>query len=203
VGDRRVQAQEHRVATAAVEFDEVRSLVDRSLAGDGGAATDLVERFRGVVFGLCYRMLGQRQDAEDVSQEAFARAFRSLRGFDAARDFRPWLLAIAGNRCRSFLASQRRRPALVEMADGPVDLAEDPQRERNLAEEVQLALRGLREDHRKAFLLFHEQHLSYEEIATALGCPVGTVKTWVHRARRDLAAALRQRGAVQEGRRAL
>ena len=63
----------------------------------------LVDRFQGQVFGLCYRMLGHRQDAEDVTQESFSRALRSLKSWDNQRAFRPWLMAIAGNRCRTWL----------------------------------------------------------------------------------------------------
>ena len=62
---------------------------------------DLVNRFRGQVFGLCYRMLGQRQDAEDAAQETFVRVLKNLHRWDPARPFEPWLLTIAGNRCRT------------------------------------------------------------------------------------------------------
>ena len=73
-------------------------------------AAALVERFERQVFALCYRMLGQREDAEDVAQESLVRALRSLRNWDSSRDFVPWLLAIAGNRCRTLLAARARRP---------------------------------------------------------------------------------------------
>jgi RNA polymerase sigma-70 factor (ECF subfamily) len=69
---------------------------------------------------------------------------------------------------------------------------------RHLAEELQRAMGRLREEYRVAFLLFHQQELSYAEIGAALGCPLGTVKTWVHRARRELIEMLRKRGAVGE-----
>ena len=68
----------------------------------------------------------------------------------------------------------------------------------NLAEEVSLALEDIREEYRQAFLLFHEQELSYADIAETLDCPVGTVKTWVHRARRELIERLRRREVVNE-----
>ncbi len=74
----------------------------------------------------------------------------------------------------------------------------DPQEGRNLVEEVELGLETLRGEYRQAFLLFHHQHLSYAEIAEVLDCPVGTAKTWVHRARRELAERLRRREIVQE-----
>lgn len=178
--------------------DDVRELAARSRAGDQAAMAELVERFRGQVFGLCYRMVGHREDAEDLTQESFARAFRSLASWDRERDFRPWLLAIAGNRCRTLLAARCRRPAPSPEVDHVPDGRPDPHLVRNLAEEVELALATLRDEYRQAFVLFHENELSYQEIAEAMACPLGTVKTWVHRARRELAERLLRRGVVEE-----
>src|SRR5438552_3290062 len=81
-----------------------RDLVAGLRAGDPRAPRVLVERFQGVIFGLCVRMLGHRQDAEDVAQEVFLRALRGVAGFDGSRPLRPWLLGIAANRCRTALA---------------------------------------------------------------------------------------------------
>jgi RNA polymerase sigma-70 factor, ECF subfamily len=177
--------------------DNVREIVGRCLQGDSIAVVELVDHFRGQVFGLCYRMLRHQQDAEDVTQESFVRALRSLSRWDPARDFAPWLLAIAGNRCRTHLAMRMRRPAGTMLPDDVAD-ARVPSRPGPLGEEVSRALEGLREEYRLAFTLFHEQELSYPEIAAALNCPLGTVKTWVHRARRELARELLKRGAVEE-----
>src|ERR1041384_6656400 len=96
-------------------------LVGHCLAGDQGSMLALVERFRGPVFGLCYRMLSQRQDAEDAAQETFVRVLKNLHRWDQERGFMPWLLAIAGNRCRPALAARRRRP----LADPAVELIAD------------------------------------------------------------------------------
>ena len=157
----------------------------------------LVEYYRGTVFGLCYRMLGHRQDAEDVTQESFVRVFRSLSRWDNQRDFKPWLLAIAGNRCRSMLAIRGRRPASRDVMHDLPDPNENGDAAALLNEEVVLALTELREEHRQAFLLFHEQELSYAEIGVALKRPVGTIKTWIHRARRELVRLLRERGVIE------
>ena len=178
--------------------DELRPLIRRCLIGDQSAMLALVERFRGQVFGLCYRMLGQRQDAEDVAQETFVRVLKNLHRWDAARDFEPWLLAIAGNRCRTALSTRKRRPAAEMLPEQVSDGLPDMQAAKNLAEEVTLALAGVREDYRQAFVLFHEQELSYGEIAEAMSVPLGTVKTWVHRARRELIDQLQRRGVVVE-----
>jgi RNA polymerase sigma-70 factor, ECF subfamily len=183
-----------------LEFCE---LVDRCQLGQPAAIVELVDRFRGRVFGLCYRMLGHRQDAEDVTQESLVRALRSLAGWDRARDFEPWLMAIAGNRCRTWLAARARRPPTTSL-DNPIADQSAPQSAGDaLTEEIWLALSTLRADYRQAFLLFHEQQLSYLEISAALGCPVGTVKTWVHRARRELAAQLARRGVLEDSRYAM
>ena len=153
---------------------------------------------------LCYRMLGHQQDAEDVAQETFVRVLRSLSSWDAQRDFEPWLLAIAGNRCRTVLANRRRRPAAQPLIEAQqLDGQPDDGAARQLAEEVQLALAQLRVEYRQAFLLFHDHQLNYQEIAVAMGRPLGTVKTWVHRARREMMDFLRHRGVVEEPRHAL
>lgn len=186
-----------RVMAACHAHDDLRSLVSRCLAGDQSAMVLLVARFQGQVFGLCYRMLGQRQDAEDAAQETFLRVLRNLHRWDATRDFEPWLLAIAGNRCRTALASRRRRPQPESLVDQTADDAPDQKVAGHLAEEVDLALAALRDEYRQAFVLFYEHELSYGEIATAMEVPLGTVKTWVHRARRELIERLRSRGALE------
>ncbi len=176
---------------------EVRQLVERSLQGDAAAFQRLVERFHNQVFGLCYRMLGHRQDAEDATQETFLRVLRSLKHWDPSREFSPWLLAIAGNRCRTMLAMRGRRPAGLPLPsdDGLVGPASQSEHNQQLLEEVHAALAQLREEYRQVFLLFHEQELSYAEIAAALDCPLGTVKTWVHRARQEVARHLLRRSS--------
>jgi RNA polymerase sigma-70 factor, ECF subfamily len=183
--------------------DDVRALVQRCLAGDQTAMLALVGRYQNQVFGLCYRMLGQRQDAEDMAQETFVRALRSLRQWDAQREFLPWLLAIAGNRCRTCLAQRMRRPGSTPLVEHLPDRRTDGKPARHLAEEVQRALTRLRKEYRLAFMLFHQEELSYAEIGAALKCPLGTVKTWVHRARRELVETLRKREAVGEVSRAI
>jgi len=183
--------------------DDVLQLVERSLAGEQEAMMALVERFQGQVYGLCYRMLGQREDAEDMTQETFVRTLRSLHRWDQQRAFEPWLLAIAGNRCRTLLARRMRRPRTTDLVDSLPDRHDDLGTARHLAEEVELALESVRREYRQAFLLFHQQELSYAEIGEVLDCPLGTVKTWVHRARQELIRRLRARGVVAEERHAV
>ena len=173
------------------------TLADRCLAGDQTAISQLIDRFRDRVFGICYRLLGQRQDAEDAAQETFVRAIRYLAKWDQHRDFEPWLFAIAGNRCRTLIAKRARGPQM-QCLDQASQLRDVRTHQANLLEEeVSLALVHLSEKHRQAFLLFHEQELCYEEISRTLNCPVGTVKTWVYRARKELIQRLIDRGAVE------
>jgi len=181
--------------------DDFRQLANRCLAGDQDAMVDLVDRYRDQVFGLCYRMLGHRQDAEDAAQETFVRALKSLARWDQNRDFEPWLLAIAGNRCRTALAARGRKPAMGAISEDQfVDDSPDLEAARNLAEEVQLALGRIRDEYREAFVLFHEHELTYEHIAEMLERPLGTIKTWIRRARQELIALLQTREVVWESR---
>jgi RNA polymerase sigma factor (sigma-70 family) len=172
------------------------ALVEALRAGDPLAPGELVERFHGAVFGLCLRMMGHRHDAEDVAQESLVRALRGIAGFDGSRPLRPWLLGIAANRCRTALGRRSRRPAASEAVGDPVDHRPGRDDPDDLAGELERALARLRPEYRLVFLLYHEQTLSYDEIAQAIGRPVGTVKTWLHRARAELAEELSRRGAT-------
>ncbi len=179
------------------EFADDATLVRHCLRNDPKAIRTLIEHYTDMIFGLCVRLLGHRHDAEDVTQEVFLRIFRSLRRWDAARPLKPWILGIAVNRCRTWLSQRSRRPELVEyLQESAAARPEDDSRE--LAREIDAALAQLRPEHREAFVLFHEQGLQYDAIAETLDRPVGTVKTWLHRARLELLDILRRRGLVDE-----
>ncbi len=171
-----------------------RALVEALRFGDPGAPGLLLDRYHGVVFGLCFRMLKHRQDAEDIVQETFVRALGGIAGFDQDRPLRPWLLGIAANRCRTSLGRRSRRPVLAETAEETVDHRPGVADPDDLAGELDRALGRLRPDYRTVFVLFHEHGLPYEEIAEVMKRPVGTVKTWLHRARGELVADLTRRG---------
>jgi RNA polymerase sigma-70 factor (ECF subfamily) len=183
--------------------DDLRLIIQRCRAGDQAALRRFVEHYQGNVFGLCYRMLGRRHDAEDAAQDAFLRVVQNLDKVDLDRDIEPWLLTIAGNCCRTRLARRKQRPDAMPLAVDVSDDAVEEQSGREMAEEVQQGLEALREEYRQAFLLFHEQQLSYADIADVLAVPIGTIKTWVHRARRELIDRLQQRGVIEDSRHAV
>jgi RNA polymerase sigma-70 factor (ECF subfamily) len=157
----------------------------------------LVAQYQSDVFGLCVRMMQHRHDAEDVTQEVFLRVFRSLRRWDTRRPLKPWIMGIAVNRCRTWLALRARRPELVEyLHEIATPHAADDSVE--LSREIEAAVRDLRLEYQSVFLLFHQLGLAYEEISRAMGKPVGTVKTWLHRARLEVLDRLRKRGMISE-----
>jgi RNA polymerase sigma factor (sigma-70 family) len=172
-------------------------LVRRCLEGQTDAMRLLIERFQGDVFGLCARLLNHRHDAEDVTQEVFLRVFRSLRRWDSARPLKPWIMGIAVNRCRTWLVQRTRRPELVDYLQDVV-VARAPDDSTELLTEIHAALAELRIEYRTVFVLFHEQGQPYEDIAHAMDRPVGTIKTWLHRARLEILDRLRRRGMVPE-----
>lgn len=174
---------------------EEAALVKRCLRGDEPAVRLLVDRFQGDIFGLCLRMLHNRHDAEDVTQEVFLRIFRSLRRWDSTRPLKPWILGIAVNRCRTWMVQRARRPETVDyLHETATTPAADDSSE--LVREIQAAVGELRPEYLSVFVLFHEYGQPYEDIAAALDRPVGTIKTWLHRARQEVLERLQRRGMV-------
>ncbi|MEL6897421.1 MAG: sigma-70 family RNA polymerase sigma factor, partial [Planctomycetota bacterium] len=158
----------------------------------------LVQRYRHVVYGLCLRMLRHHEDAEDATQETFTRLSKHVHRWDSSRPFEPWLMTIAGNRCRTMLAKRAKRQT-VPLSSVQAVATEEDSRQRAaglLQEELDIALADLRDDHRRAFELFHQEGLDYQSIADRMECPVGTVKTWVHRARTRLIQRLQRRQVI-------
>lgn len=173
------------------------ALVNACLTGEADAYRAFVRQYQAVVFGVCFRMLGHREDAEDVAQEVFLRAFRKLHQWDSNRPLAPWLLTIASNRCRTALSRRSQRFISTEFIDEACDPIASAGRS-DLGEELQLALEKLREDYRLCFVLYHQNELSLAEISEIVGSPEGTIKTWLHRARKELAEHLQRRGIVPQ-----
>jgi len=176
---------------------EEAGLVRRCLRGEPEAIRNLVDQFQAEVFGLCIRLLGHRHDAEDVTQEVFLRVFRSLRRWDRTRPLKPWIMGITVNRCRTWLSRRRRRPELSDYLQdtAPAPAVDDAA---ELQREIEAALKELRPEYREVFVLYHERGQPYEDIAEALERPVGTIKTWLHRARLEILDRLKRRGMVSE-----
>ncbi len=171
-------------------------LVARARRGDVVAFEQLVLRHQRYVFNLAYRVLGDYAEAEDMTQEAFVRAWRGLPGFRGQARFTTWLYRIVHNLClnrlpglqRQLLQAEPLEEALANPAPSPPDLFEA--RERMAFLHAQLDY--LPEKYRLVLTLRYLQDLSYAEIAAALDVPMGTVKTHLHRARRLLTEQLRQ-----------
>jgi RNA polymerase sigma-70 factor (ECF subfamily) len=181
-------------------------LVERVVDGDGDAFRQLVERYQRPVYGLLLRMVRTPALAEDLAQETLIKAYRAIATFDRSRRFSSWLFKIAHNTAIDHL--RKKSPPTVtletdddERLDPLASLAAPESRSpeaqaagRDLAEALQEALMELRPDYREAILLRFQQGLPYEEIAEVLDLPLGTVKTHLHRARRQMAAKLRAGG---------
>ena len=177
-----------------MEFDADDRLVRRTLAGDLEAYGALVDRYRKRILNLTYRMLGDRERAEDAAQEAFIRAYRGLRSYRPSGRFSAWLFATASNVCIDRLRQRPFPQASLDEANGRPDPTEDGVEANPPAaygrgetqEQVHRALGRLPNSQRLAIALVHLQGLSYEEAAEVMGVPVGTVKSHAHRARNTL-----------------
>lgn len=169
------------------------ALVGRTRRGELDAFEELIERHRHVVFRIAARVVGPAE-AEDVSQDAFLRAFNTLGRFRGDASFRTWLLRITHNTALNALARRRSIPVAdppepTERAAQrtPAERLEEDERRRRLMTKVA----QLRPGYRAALVLRDFEDLSYDEIAAVLDTPLGTVKTNLHRARRELIELLR------------
>jgi RNA polymerase sigma-70 factor, ECF subfamily len=167
-------------------------LVRRFLAGDAGAATDLIARHERRVYAVCLRVLGNPDDAADAAQDTLLAMVRKLDGFRGEAAFTTWLYRVAMNVCYDHLRRAQRRPVLHREDDGtvPEPALEDHADAVAGAHDVAAALAQVPEDFRVAIVLADVQDLPYEEIAKVLDLPIGTVKSRVHRGRIALARAL-------------
>ena len=174
------------------------ALVAQHLQGDAQAFAELVTRYTAPVFNLAFRLTGDRAEAENVTQEAFLRAYAALPCSRTDLAFKPWLFQIAVNLCRD-LARKKRPAAFAELAQeddiAPEEAIEDQSpllletvAERELEQALARAVTTLPEAYRAVVTLRYTEGLSYEDIAAALGLPVNTVRTHLFRAK----AMLRQ-----------
>jgi RNA polymerase sigma-70 factor, ECF subfamily len=176
-------------------------LVARSIGGDANSFNELIKRWERPIYALAYRQIGREEDARDVCQETFLRAYRALSGFRGQAKFSSWLYRIALNLCRDWLRRERRTPVvavsedvdLIEMASRlePSESVEDRVARHDLSRAVERAMAVLPEEQRTAILLKEYHGLTFQEIADLVGCPLSTVKTRLYQGlavlRRELA----------------
>ena len=160
------------------------SLVRAVLEGNVAAFTTLVDRHSRVCLRFATRMLGDPEDAEDVTQEAFLRAYGALGRYDERVTFRTWIMSILINRCRTALGSRRKREARVIVDDSAVAVAATSSGASDLEmrDALERALAQLDDAHREAFLLKHVEQLGYDEMAAMTGAGVSALKMRVRRA---------------------
>lgn len=193
--------------TASQEAEIVRWVLE----GDADAFGAIVDEYQKNVYNLALRMTGNPEDAQDMSQEAFIKAFNSLASFRGDSKLSVWLYRIVSNVCLDFLRSRKRRQTVsLNMDDGEggsseleiPDLSAMPEEELNrrlTREAVRKGLLSLPEDQREILLLREIEGLSYDEIAQALELEAGTVKSRIFRARKRLCAQLVSGGNIPDG----
>jgi RNA polymerase sigma-70 factor (ECF subfamily) len=183
-----------------------QELVSRARSGSEAAYRELLDRYQRPVFSLVFRMVRDREQAEDLAQEAFVRVFNNIERYDPRRKFSSWIFKIANNLA---IDSLRKRTVKTISLDGapnatdaestrattidPASGEPDPHQRleaQELGEEIERAIGTLRPEYRTAVLLRHVEGRAYEEIATIMDVPLGTVKTYIHRARGELRTAL-------------
>jgi RNA polymerase sigma-70 factor (ECF subfamily) len=181
-----------------VENDPDQPLVQAALRGDLHAFERLVERHRDVVFRVAARLVGSDEEAEDVTQDTFLRAFHRLDRYRGEAAFRSWLLRIAHNTAVTYV-TRKRAPshspldalaedvAAAEQRGGPAEQLERRERLKRLDTKI----KGLSPGHRAVLVLRDIEGLSYDEIARVTDAPIGTVKARLHRARDEFVDVLR------------
>lgn len=183
-------------------------LVARSRGGDQESFNQLILRWERPIYALAYRVIGRQEDARDVCQETFLRAFRALPGFKGQAKFSSWLYGIALNLCRDWMRRQRRAPTVqfsegvdpVDVASerGPVESIEDLVSRRELSAVVEEAMVLLPEEQRTAIVLKEYHGMTFQEIADLQGCPLSTVKTRLYQGLTVLRRHLEKNGRMPQ-----
>ena len=186
----------------AAESAQEAALIARIASGEPHLYGTLVERYQRRLWWSCLRMLGDPDEADDVVQDTFVRAWERLGDFDPAHRFYTWVFTIARNRCLNAL--RRRRTwgflSLSSGDDSPAlaarELAEERAEDAELARALEACLEGLPGDQREAFELRHGEGFRYAEIAAVLEVPEGTVMSRLHRAREKMRDCLEGKGVT-------
>ena len=188
-----------------VNLDPDAALMLRVKQGDGGAFTELVEKYKQPVLNLAFRTLRDRTEAEDLAQNVFVQVWKAAPRYEPTAKFSTWLFTIARNLCLNEIRRRTRHPAesldqtrddaddqpLYQVEDKRVAPATEVLLRGELVEKVDAALAVLPENQRTALLLCRQEELSYEEIAAVLGCSLSATKSLIHRARETLKLKLK------------
>ena len=181
-------------------------LVTRSRGGDTDSFNQLVLRWERPIYALAYRVIGREEEARDVCQDTFLRAYRALPGFKGQAKFSSWLYRIALNLCRDWIRRQRRAP-VMQMPEGvdPLEMAAEHEpaesietlvARRELSAVVEEAMALLPEEQRTAIILKEYHGMTFQEIADLQGCPLSTVKTRLYQGLSVLRRHLEQQGQM-------
>ena len=186
----------------AVVKDDDRELIERAKRGDERAFRELLRKYERPVFNICYRMVRNEQEAQDLAQDAFVKVFAMLERYNPSYAFSNWLFKITSNLC---IDSMRKRRIATLPMDQPVTSdkgeyerqyespTDNPETVMMKGEKMGMlaeAIDKLPEHYRIMIVLRHQEDLSYEEIADTLDVPLGTVKARIHRAREMLKSRL-------------
>jgi len=180
-------------------------LIKRAIDGDEGAYRELLQNYHGAIFNLLFKMVRNREETEDLVQEAFMKAFRALPSFNEEYAFSTWLYKIAINNCIDHMRKKRLKTYSmnkpVQSKDGEIerefpDTSMSPDK-KLLSDEratlIENAIDDLPENYKVAIVLRHSEEKSYEEIAQILNIPLGTVKARIFRAREMLKKMLKSK----------
>ncbi|MEN6462265.1 MAG: sigma-70 family RNA polymerase sigma factor [Syntrophomonas sp.] len=183
-------------------------LVKKCLQGDTQAFEELVTRYQDKIYALSFRYMGNEDDAYDMAQESFIKAYRSMRSFKGDAGFGTWLYRITTNVCLDELRHRKRRLVPLSL-DEPLAIRDGDEVEKEVADPsptadilyeqkefshyIQSILSQIKTEHRAAIILRDMMELTYEEIAEVLNCSVGTVKSRLSRARNALRKKLSER----------
>lgn len=186
--------KEREEKTSASKVEDI-ILIKSALAGEQGSYDKLMKKYYNLIQSLVYRMIFNKEDVEDLTQEAFIKAFNSLHKFDREFAFSTWLYKIATNNCIDYLRKKKLTTFSIdkEISSEDDDLRfeipdEEQKPDKRVMNEqreeiIKQAIEGLPEKYRKVILLRHKEEKDYEEIAEELDIPLGTVKAHLFRAR--------------------
>jgi RNA polymerase sigma-W factor len=187
-----------------VQKDKIQDFIERALKGDQSACRDLVKRYERGIYNMIYQMVKNREEAEDLVQETFIKAFNALDSYNNQFAFSTWLYKIAFNNC---IDSIRKHKLKTYPLDRPIETREgsvqqeirddstSPEKEMLFLEkrkQINQAIRCLPEKYKRVILLRHQEEKTYEEIAEIMNIPLGTVKARIFRAREMLKRCIQE-----------